>query len=115
MSFLIGRYNFEGPMINWRGVSQAAGIYAILSFANSDFELVDIGESENLQEELLKTENLRYWQSKSNGMLTFSVYYYPKASRGRRQELVHEILREFDCEDFYTSSQRHLPALPALV
>src|SRR5579883_1863574 len=84
MSFLIGRYTFEGPMINWRGVRPEAGIYAILSFANNEFELIDIAETSNLQKELLKPEKQLYWQARSNGMLTFSVHYHPRASRGRR-------------------------------
>ena len=96
MSFLIGPYTFQGPMINWRGVNPVGGVYAILSFAHNEFELVDIGECCNLQEELLNPEKLAYWQSRSNGMLTFSVYYHPRASKGRRQEIVNEILREFD-------------------
>lgn len=116
MSFLIGRYDFEGPMINWMGVNPVPGIYAILSFAHNEFELVDIAESENLQAAFQNPQKLAYWQSRSNGMLTFSVYYHPRASKGRREEIVHEILREFDCEGFCRTTQTVLaPLVPALV
>lgn len=93
-----------------------AGIYAILSFAHNEFELVDIAEASNLQADFLKPEKLAYWQSRANGMLTFSVYYHPRANKERRLEIVHEILREFDCERFTASSQTVIaPLCPALV
>lgn len=95
MSVFIGSYEFEGPKVSWQGVKEEAGVYAIMSFANHEFELVDVDEADDLQKELLNPKKHDYWQRKSNGMLTISVFYHPKASRGRRQEIVNEILREF--------------------
>jgi hypothetical protein len=101
MSVLIGRYEFEGPLINWRGVKQQSGIYAIMSYAKQEFEIVELAEAEDLQSVLLDEEKQRFWQARSLGMLTFSVHY-SRATRGRRREIVGEILREFDgdCRDF---------------
>lgn len=96
MSFLIGRYEFEGPLINWRGIKNEGGIYAVMSFANHEYELVDMAQSDDLQSEFINESKLKYWQEKSKGMLTYSVHYHPRASRGRREEIVNEILREFD-------------------
>ena len=102
MSFLIGRYEFEGPLVNWRGVKRQPGIYAIMSYARQEFQIVEIAEAGDLQLALLDERKQAYWQSKSLGMLTFSVHYTGRATRGKRVEIVGEILREFDgdCREF---------------
>ena len=113
MSFLIGRYEFEGPLVNWRGVKNQAGIYAIMSYSNQAFELVELAEADDLQEALLDHENQDHWQSKSLGMLTFSVFYHDRASKGRREEIVGEILREFGGECSYREPSKILAAAAA--
>ena len=90
MSVLIGRYEFEGPLINWRGVKNQAGIYAIMSYSKQEFQLVEVAEADDLQAVLLEEDKQTYWQSKSLGMLTFSVHY-SRACRGKRLEIVGEI------------------------
>src|SRR5277367_6811146 len=107
MSLLIGRYEFEGPLLNWRGVKNQAGIYAIMSYANQEFQLVELAEADDLQSVLLEEDKQEYWQSKSLGMLTFSVHYCARAGKRKRLEIVGEILREFDgdCRHF-ESEQR---------
>lgn len=96
MSLLIGKYEFEGPLVNRKGIKEEPGIYAVLSFSNQDYELVEMGESGNLQSSLVDQEKLEYWQSKSIGMLTFSVHYSPRLQQTKRKEVVFEILKEFD-------------------
>lgn len=96
VSFLIGRYEFEGPLINRRSVKRQAGVYAIMSYGKHEFELVELAEADDLQAALHEDDRLDFWQSKSLGMLTFSVHYCQRASRGKRREIVGEILREFD-------------------
>lgn len=96
MSLLIGKYEFEGPFINWLGVQEKPGIYLVMSFANQEYELVEIGESDNLRLTVLNQNNLESWQCRSNGMLTYSVHYIPAVSWLRRREIVNEILREYD-------------------
>lgn len=115
MSLLIGKYEFEGPLVNWRGVKKEPGMLAILSFSNRGYEVVEIAESSNLQSALNDEDNLHYWQNKSIGMLTFSVHYSPRIKkRNKRREMVNEILREFDgdCREF--QPQRGLVASGAL-
>ena len=96
MSLQLGNYEFEGPLVNRMGVKKQPGIYAILSFSNQDYELVELCESNNLQDSLKDEQKLEYWQNKSVGMLTFSVHYSPRLLKPKRQERVLEILREFD-------------------
>ncbi|MBX9724960.1 MAG: hypothetical protein K2X81_26380 [Candidatus Obscuribacterales bacterium] len=112
MSLLIGPYEFDGPLINRLGVKPEAGIYAILSFARQDFELLELAESDNLQADLLKTENLEYWQRKSHGMLAFSVYYSPFSSAMKRREMVNQMLLQFKGEWHKPHSQRELELVP---
>ncbi|MBX9687660.1 MAG: hypothetical protein K2X27_13215 [Candidatus Obscuribacterales bacterium] len=102
MSLQIGRYEFEGPLVNPRGVKDIPGVLAIMSYRNQEFEIVELAESANLRAELGDQENQEYWQSKSLGMLTFSVHYSPRLGQNRRSEIVGEILREFDgeCQEF---------------
>jgi hypothetical protein len=113
MSVLLGRYEFEGPLVNWRGVKKRAGLYAIMSYGRESLELVDVAEAEDLQSVLLDEERQKYWQSKSLGMLTFSVHYREKATRGKRRELVGQILREFDgnCRQTQPRQEVTLPRL----
>lgn len=104
MSILIGRYEFEGPLINWRGVKQEPGIYAIMSYsyAKQEFELVELAESHDLQSILRDEKSQESWQRKSRAMLTFSVHYCQRVARKKRCEMVGDILREFDgdCRSF---------------
>ena len=97
MSLEIANFEFEGPLVNRQGVRKQPGLYAILSFANQQYELVEMGESADLQSSLVDEEKLEYWQTKSIGMLTFSVHYSPNATKkSRRQEMVMQILKNFD-------------------
>lgn len=96
MSLEIANFEFEGPLVNRQGVRKQPGLYAILSFANQRYELVEMGESSDLQSSLVDEEKLESWQDKSIGMLTFSVHYSPKAKKSRRQEMVMQILKNFD-------------------
>ncbi len=99
MSLLIGRYEFEGPLVNCLKVANTAGIYAVLSFvSNDEFEMLELGESKDLRKLIQNPGKQELWQNRSSGMLTFALHYCPRAGRRRRQEMANEILREFDGE-----------------
>lgn len=98
MSLLIGRYEFEGPLVNWRGVRRQPGIYAIMSFANQEYELVEVAQANDLQSVFQDEQKQEFWQNKATGMLTFAVHYSPRVTRKKREEMVCSILREFDGE-----------------
>lgn len=96
MSLLIGRYEFNGPLINWPRIENLPGIYAVLSFANQEFQLLELGESASLGDTVNETDRQLSWQSKATGMLSLCVHYSPRAGLNKRREIVNEIMREFD-------------------
>lgn len=95
MSIEIGKYEFDGPFTSTAYLEEKPGLYAVLRHENDKYELVYVGQANNIKEciELSETANRRAERCGN----TLIVGYYPRLSgRRERSKMVEDILREFN-------------------
>lgn len=96
MGILIGRYEFEGPFSRLETIREDAGMYAIISYHEGNIELLDLDHTDNLLSAIEEHVSYDYWTRHSPGIVSVIVHYLPRMSLTRRQEVVDELLLEFD-------------------
>lgn len=94
MGIWLGRYEFKGPFVDPEALDDTPGIYAVLSCRNNEYELVELGEADRLKTALCGQDSPRL--AAAGGLRVAAVRYEPRATSGRRKELVWQILREFN-------------------
>lgn len=98
MTVLIGSWEFEGPFAEAAEFLHEPGIYAILSHTGSEYELLELEESESVRATLERHQ--RYPLGGSNRALNVSaaVYYCADLTTALREGLIEEVLKEFNAE-----------------
>ncbi len=96
MTVLIGSWEFEGPFTQAKEILHEPGIYAILSCTESEYELLEIDESESVRATLERHD--RFSIGKTEGSLAAAVYYCADLTAALREGLIEEVLREFNAE-----------------
>lgn len=98
MGVLIGPIEFEGPFSDFTELQEAAGIYAILTERNGEFELLEMEESFSVKDCVHTdefTSNLRFFQETSGPLLAV-VHYTPDLNSEERRRVRLELLKEFE-------------------
>lgn len=95
MSILIGRYEFEGPFSRLESIKNIPGVYAVLSYNNGTYDLLDIDQAEGLRTAIEDHRSYDYWIRNCSGVVSALMHYTPQSGLHQRQEIVHEILQEF--------------------
>ncbi|MBD3181376.1 hypothetical protein GF312_03730 [Candidatus Poribacteria bacterium] len=73
-------------------IEEEPGLYAVLCYRNKRHYLVDVGESENIKEELEgKNGKKTEWDKHCSGRLLISVYYTPDMEESDRNKLEKKI------------------------
>jgi len=90
LSILIGQHEFEGPITNFADVPSAPGIYALLHEDPTGFMLVDIEQSDNLEQSLAESV------ASLNNQI---VVILPCLNGSRRKAILAELVSEFEFED----------------
>jgi hypothetical protein len=92
MTITIGNYDFHGPHFVLRGIENRAGVYAILNHKADEIELLDLGESGDLQATLQNHARLQFWQSYMPGTVGVMVHYHETD----RKQIERDIRNEYE-------------------
>ncbi len=90
MSIVIGRHEFEGPVLNQLQLPNTAGLYALLHRDSEDYLLIDINQCENLREVLTPNVVIA-----SNQIVVFLKC----DSFEQRKKFLAELVKEFDFDE----------------
>lgn len=95
MSIQIGNYHADGPFGNVSGLLARSGVYVILGRGSqaANWNVVDVGESGNLQDRVANHDRTLCWQGQGHAELAVAAIYADEANR----ELIERQLRaQFD-------------------
>lgn len=83
MTIQIGRYNFDGPHTSTNALRKQSGVYAILGNNGSgdNWAVVDIGESEDVQERVANHDRAPCWKGQGHRVLAAAAYYVAERQR----------------------------------
>lgn len=56
MAFKLGRYSFTGPIVSVDKIKDKHGVYAIVCKTDTEYFLIDVGESSELRTEIENNE-----------------------------------------------------------
>jgi hypothetical protein len=92
MAILIGALEFDGPVLD---IDMLSGIYAVLCQNGEDLELLDLGETDYVREDLLRHAERDLW-SEQGLQLAFAVHYTADLTPSERRELKEALDLEFN-------------------
>lgn len=93
MSIQLGNYHAEGPFGNASGLLGQSGVYVILGRSGqaSQWIVVDVGESENVQDRVTNHDREPCWRGQRHAELAVAAIYADEKNRMliERQLRVH--------------------------
>lgn len=91
MSINVGNYHAEGPFGNENNLQPQSGVYVILGRSNAaaNWNVVDIGESENICERVANHDRALCWRGQGHAHLSVAAIY----ADARSQTLIERQLR----------------------
>jgi hypothetical protein len=101
VSVIIGKLEFEGPFSDPSLIRPEPGIFGIVCEADDELELIDLDETECLQDCLSTNEhvnNLLFYSETCNGKLSAIVHYVPDLTPSERIEIKQELLKHLNAE-----------------
>ena len=91
----VGRYRFNGPFYGESQLRQTAGVYAILDQRADGLFVIDIGESENIQQRILNHDRAACWAQNRRGAICYAVLYLPGRTVADRRSIEKELRHSF--------------------
>jgi hypothetical protein len=77
MAIKLGKHSFTGPITLSDKIRDKSGVYAIVCNVESEYFLIDVGESAKLHTRIENHDKKDCWIKKSNGQLRIDVHYTP--------------------------------------
>lgn len=95
MSISISNYHAEGPFGNANNVPARSGVYVILgrSSTASNWNVVDVGESQNIQERVSNHDRAPCWRGQGHAELSVAAIY---ADAKNRMLIERQLRNEFN-------------------
>lgn len=83
MSIQIGNYHAEGPFSNVSGLAARSGVYIVLgrTLAQSSWQIVDIGESGDIQTRVGNHDRASDWKRQGHLELAVAAIYADERNR----------------------------------
>jgi hypothetical protein len=72
-------------------IEDCPGLYSVLCYQNGGHQVIDVGESGNLREELENKRRRQYWDQDGSGKLAISVYYTFDMQQSDRKRIQEEV------------------------
>ena len=92
----IERYRFEGPVDTKGQLRPSPGVYAILDYrASGDYNILDIGESQNVRERVENHDREHCWGRHCHGRICYAALYFPGSTQAQRREVEEELCRKY--------------------
>ncbi len=95
MSIKLGKYSFTGPIAFRDKIRDKAGIYAIVCSVDSEYFLVDVGESSRLRTRIENHDKKDCWIKNCSGQLLIYVHYTPFLKQQARIHIEQELRELF--------------------
>ncbi len=96
MSIKIGRYDFEGPFASPLRLRPQAGIFAVVRSDNGGFELIDVGQADDIRRQVESHQSRPFWRHRANGAgLGFAVLYTRQLQAVTRRVIVDDIRQRY--------------------
>jgi hypothetical protein len=108
MAINLGKYSFNGPIASIDKLKDRSGIYAIVCKVESEFFLIDVGESSKLRTRIENHDNKDCWTKNCKGQLTIFVHYTLCLKQPGRIHIEQE-LRELFHPDCKTDKKNWFP------
>ena len=91
----LGKYSFEGPIVETKNLEDRSGIYAILDSYNNSYTVIDIGESSEVKTRIENHDRRTDWNRTVNGIITFAVLYTPYYDQIQRIRIEQELRAKY--------------------
>ena len=96
MAITVGNYSFEGPYTSTENLQDKPGVYAIHCCIDSNYYLIDVGESTTVKSRIENHDRKDCWTRNCNGTLTVSVLYTPNIQQAGRKEIEQELRKQYN-------------------
>ena len=93
MAIKLGKYSFTGPIASIDKLKDRSGVYAIVCKVESEYFLLDVGESSKMRTRIENNDKKDCWTKHCNGKLTIYAHYTPFLKQQGRI-LIEQELRE---------------------
>lgn len=100
MAIKLGKHSFYGPVASGDNIRDRSGVYAIVCNVESEYFLVDVGESSRVRTRIENHDKKECWTKNCNGQLLIYVHYTLFLKQQARIQIEQE-LRELyhpDCK-----------------
>jgi hypothetical protein len=100
MAIKLGKYSFTGPIASIDKLKDRSGVYAIVCKVESEYFLIDVGESSKVRTRIENHDKKDCWTENCNGQLKIYVHYTTFLKQQGRI-LIEQELRELfhpDCK-----------------
>jgi len=95
MAIKLGKYSFAGPITQSDNIRDKSGVYAILCNVDSEYFLIDVGESSRLRTRIETHDKKDCWIKNCTGQLLIYVHYTPFLKQQSRIHIEHELRELF--------------------
>lgn len=95
MSILIGALEFDGPVSDLDLLESVSGVYAILCENNGEYELLELGDADDVREHIYNHPQRNEW-CHNHFNIALAVHYAADLTEAERKEIRCELEREFD-------------------
>jgi hypothetical protein len=110
MAIKLGKYSFTGPVASIDKIKDRSGVFAIVCKVDSEFFLIDVGESSKLRTRIENHDKKDCWTKNCNGQLTIYVHYTTFLNQKGRI-LIEQALRELFHPDCKTDEKIGFPLI----
>lgn len=100
MSIKLGKYSFTGPIASIDKLKERAGVFAIVCKVDTEYFLIDVGESSKLRTRIENHDKKDCWSKNCNGQVIIYVHYTAFLNQQRRI-IIEKQLRDLfhpDCK-----------------
>jgi len=96
MAFKLGNYSFVGPHTSIDSLKDRSGVYAIVCKAETEYFLLDVGESSRVRTRIENHDKKECWIKNCKGQLTIFVHYTPFFKQQKRIFIEQELRKLYD-------------------
>ena len=112
MAIKLSKYSFTGPIASFDKIKDKSGVYAIVCNVDSEYFLIDVGESLKLRTRIENHDKKDCWEKNCKGQLKIFVHYTLFLKQPGRI-LIEQELRELFHPDCKTGKKVWFQEVPS--
>lgn len=94
MAFQRWGYTIEGAWTDPNSLDSRSGIYIIWCKSGEAWTVLDVGESHDVKDRVLKHDRADCWKRNCSGTICYSAIYTPNAQQSGRMEIEQAIRKQ---------------------